>query len=150
MSKKHIIVVAVIVIVAAGAGFFGGIKYQQAKVASAFKSGNFAAGNRTGMFQQGATGARRAGGQGMGGQFITGQVISKDDKSITVKVGDTGSKIIFYSNSTSIGKTTSGTASDIAVGQEIMASGTSNSDGSVTAQNIQIRPGIASSTPPTK
>ena len=150
MSKKHIIIAAVILIVGAGGGFFGGVKYQQAKVASEFKTGNFSLAGRTGMFQQGGAGVRRTGGQGMGGQFITGQVISKDDKSITVKVGETGSKIIFYSSSTSIGKTTSGTANDIAVGQEIMASGSSNSDGSVTAQNIQIRPNMASSTPPTK
>ncbi len=150
MSKKHIIIVAVIVIVAAGGGFFGGMKYQQNKLTASFKSGNFAAGARTGMFPQGANGARRTGGAGMGGQFITGQVISKDDKSITVKVGDTGSKIIFYSGSTAFAKTTSGTADDIVVGKEIMASGTSNSDGSVTAQNIQIRPSMASSTPPTK
>ncbi|MFA5991303.1 MAG: DUF5666 domain-containing protein [Candidatus Doudnabacteria bacterium] len=139
MNKKHIGIVAVIVIVAAGGGFFGGMKYAQSK--SSIKPGSFAAGQgRTGMFQQGNGGSNVARRTNSGGQFVNGQVLSKDEKSVTVKVGDTGSKIIFYSSSTSIGKTTSGTAEDIAVGSEVMVSGTSNSDGSITAQNIQIRP----------
>lgn len=139
MNKKHIGIIAVIVIVAAGGGFFGGMKYAQSK--SSIKLGSFAVGQgRMGTFQQGVGGTNTARRATPGGQFINGQVLSKDDKSVTVKVGDTGSKIIFYSASTSVGKTTSGTADDIAVGSEVMVSGTSNADGSITAQNIQIRP----------
>ena len=140
--------VLITLVVAGTAGFFGGIKYQQSKIISNFRTGNFAGmQGRGGMFQQGASGTRRPGGQGMGGQFISGEVLSKDDKSITVKVGDTGSKIIFYSGTTSIGKTTSGTINDITVGKQLMISGTNNSDGSITAQNIQIRPEMPATAP---
>lgn len=150
MTKKHILIVAVIVIVAGGGGFFGGMKYAQSKTPT-FKAGAFAPGQgRTGMFQQGAGGSGTARRASSGGQFINGQVLSKDDKSVTVKVGNTGSKIIFYSASTSIGKTTSGSAEDILVGKEVSISGTSNSDGSITAQNIQIRPDMPVPTAPVK
>lgn len=143
MDKKMVSGVLITLVVAGTAGFFGGMKYQQSKITSSFRTGNFAGTQgRGGMFQQGMQGAAgaRAGRQAAGGQFISGQVLSKDDKSITVKVGDTGSKIIFYSGTTSIGKITSGTMDDITVGKQLMVSGTTNSDGSITAQNIQIRP----------
>lgn len=37
-------------------------------------------------------------------------------------------------------KTATGSASDITVGQNVVAFGSANSDGSVTAQNIQLNP----------
>jgi hypothetical protein len=53
---------------------------------------------------------------------------------------DGSSKIVYFSDSTMIGKSTQGAASDLNTGEQVMANGTSNPDGSITAQNIQIRP----------
>jgi hypothetical protein len=77
---------------------------------------------------------------------VNGDIISKDDKSVTVKNRAGGSQIIFFAPSTAIGKTTSGTAADLTVGENIMVNGTANPDGTITATNIQIRP--AGSMPP--
>lgn len=141
MNNKIVVPVAV-AIIGVGVGFFGGIKYQQFKGGAMANFANMTAEQRQATFQQfrGGTGGNTARRGGTGGQFINGDILSKDDKSITVTVMGGGSKIIFFSPSTSIGKTTEGTQEDLAVGKRVMVSGNTNSDGSVTAQSIQIRP----------
>jgi hypothetical protein len=123
--------------------FYGGMKYEASKAKTSQKAG-------WGDFGNGA--AERAGaknnqngpkigtGSAASSGFINGSITSKDDKSITVKGQDGSSKIIFFSDTTTIGKATTGSSSDLASGQQVMVSGKTNSDGSVTAQNIQIRP----------
>ena len=74
----------------------------------------------------------------------------QDSKSVTVKIinndpisnntNTSGSKIIFFDASTAITKTAVGSASDLALGTQVTVAGTANSDGSVTAKSIQIRP----------
>jgi hypothetical protein len=83
------------------------------------------------------------------GRPITGEVISKDDKSITVKTQDGGSKIIILSNTTIYSKTSEGTIQDITVGENVGVFGTENSDKSMTAQNVQINPQFQARTTPT-
>lgn len=93
--------------------------------------GNIPAGQR-----QGATGNSR----GASGGMATGEIIAKDEKSITIKLGDGGSKIVFYSTSTRVKKTIDGAATDLEIGKQVVISGSANQDGSITAQTIQMRP----------
>lgn len=137
MTQKHIITTVVIAVVVGAASFFGGYKLGQSKTPA--RSGQFMgsgqAGSRTGG-AAGANAARRA-----GGGFTSGQIISKDDKSITVQLPNNGgSKIIFYAASTQINKPLPVDATQLTTGTNVIVTGTANSDGSITAQNIQIRP----------
>ncbi|MDD5110156.1 MAG: DUF5666 domain-containing protein [Patescibacteria group bacterium] len=140
MQKTIIMVVAVLVV--GGGAFYGGMLYGKSTAAAG-------RGNGLGQFQNLTPEQRQqrlqqfgqGGGAGRnGGGFTGGSILSKDDKSITVKLPDGGSKIIFFSSSTTIGKTATGTQSDLAVGENVTINGTPNSDGSITAQSIQIRP----------
>lgn len=133
MNKKvfYYILVAVI---AAGVGFFGGMSYGQSSSQNNLSqqgAGGFGARQRGGA--PGTTGANRGG-------LINGQIVNKDDKSVTIKLRTGGSQFVFFSPSTQILKSDSGTADDLKAGDNIMVSGTANSDGSVSAQMIQIRP----------
>jgi len=134
--KKTIVLCVLLVLIAGAGSFFGGMKYTQAKN-SATRTQQAAArqGGFNGM-------GRRNGANGQNGAFINGEILSKDDKSVTIKLQDGGSKIVLLSGSTTIGKTTDGTVNDLEVGKNVMVNGTNNSDGSVTAQSIQIRPNI--------
>ncbi len=90
--------------------------------------------------RQGATGNFR----GTSGGMATGEIIAKDDKSITIKLGDGGSKIVFYSASTQLQEMASTTLDNLVVGKQVVASGTANSDGSITAKSIQLRQDVQS------
>ena len=130
MKNNFLIIIVIIVLLVVGGGsFYGGMLYGKSQSArSAFTAGNFQ-GARTS--RTGATGAN----------LISGDIISADSGSITLKLpNNAGSKIIFYSESTQISKFTSGAANDLTAGATISVTGITNSDGSVTAQSIQIRP----------
>ena len=149
--KKIIIWIILVIVVSAGS-FYGGMKYGQSKNSarnfSAQALQNLSPAERQQMFQQfrsngNLQGGRRNGtGNQNGGAFLNGEIISKDDKSVTIKLSDGGSKIVFFSATTSIGKIAEGTTADLEVGKEITINGSANSDGSVTAQSIQIRPNL--------
>jgi hypothetical protein len=87
----------------------------------------------------GARGTRGGG----GGGFTTGEILSKDDKSITLKLMNGGSKIIFLDANTKISKSVSGSTADLSVGTQVSVMGAANTDGSVNAQSVQIRPNTA-------
>jgi hypothetical protein len=142
MKKAIPIFIAIVILVGAGA-FYGGMKYGQGKGLTPQNFQNMSTEQRQQLFAsgQGATRIGNRDGQGTDG-FSGGEIIAKDDKSITVKMQDNSSKIVFYSDSTKIQKFTDGTAEDLTIGQQVTTTGTANSDGSLTAQSIQIRPDI--------
>ncbi len=129
MSKTLLIIHGVTVVVA-GSAFYSGMKYGQANMASGLQQ------RMTG----GGFGNGRTGNRSGGNNTVAGDIIAKDATSITVKLRDGGSKIVFYAGSTDIGKSVPGTSDDLAIGKTVMANSTPNQDGSVTAQSIQIRP----------
>lgn len=144
-TTKIIAVIVALVIVGAGS-FYGGMQY--AKNAAAASRGAFAnltAAERQARFQSGG-GQVRGGANGAG--FIAGEIMAKDDKSLTLKLLDGGSKIIFFSPSTPVTKSAEGSAADLAVGDQVTANGTANQDGSISAQMIQIRPNTPPPTQP--
>ena len=120
------IVWAVIAVVA----FVGGMYYGKSTVQSGL-AGRFGG---AGSF---ASSTRARGGNG--GGFVAGQIASKDAQSLTVQLPNGNSEIVFYSTSTAVIKPTPASINDLTTGTNVMIGGTPNSDGSLTAQSIQIR-----------
>ncbi len=153
MKLSNIIIpVTLAAVVAGGGGFFGGMKYDASQTSS--KTGQFqnfanmTAEQRQAFQQRGGSGNTN-GTRRLGGGMIGGEILSKDDKSIIVKDATGGSKIIFLSPSTTISKMTDGTTNDLTVGKNITVNGTANSDGSIAAQSIQLRPTVTAPPPET-
>jgi len=136
--KKIIFPIIIFILVAFGS-FYGGMKYGQ--------NGNKSANSPTAkLFQQnGGQYQRNVGGTGgtnnvrAGANFTTGNVIAKDDKSFTLKLQNGGSKIIFFSSATQFMKTATGSIEELKIGDNVMTNGNANSDGSMTAETIQLR-----------
>jgi len=134
--SKQLPIILLIAIVFAGAGFFGGTKYQQGKRSSVIRQ----VGNGQLINGQGARGNVQFQGNRNGFRPVNGEIIAADEKSITVKMPDGSSKIVILSEKTEINKASSGGKEDLKTGEKVMVIGTENSDGSVTAQNIQLNP----------
>lgn len=129
--KNNIVWIILIVVVGAGA-FFGGMKYQQSKRTSQFAGANGIQGR--------AQGQRQGVGNRIGFQPVNGDIISSDAQSITVKLADGSSKIVLFSDKTQINKAAIATKTDLVTGEKVAVFGTNNTDGSVTAQSIQLNP----------
>lgn len=133
MKDKHTIIIAIVVALIAGSGgYFAGTKHSS--TVPGFGNRNFQSGER-----QGGQGAGRAMMRQGGGGFVTGSIVSRDDTSVTVKLPDGGSKIVFYTPTTAVMKSATGTIADLSTGENIMVMGTANPDGSVSATSIQLR-----------
>lgn len=129
-SKNSLLVTVAVALIVAGIGFFAGMKYQQAQspnsTMAAFREAN---GDRAAAFRSG---------QANGFRPVNGEIISADEKSITVKLSDGSSKIVLFSDSTNINKAENGSAQDLKEGETVAVFGTQNSDGTVSAENIQL------------
>jgi len=135
--KKNLFVFLLLLVIVLVGGFLGGIKYGESQALK-----NLTPEKMREVFQQrgGQFFAQNQGQRQRAGQnFVSGQVISKDEKSLTVKLPDGSTKIIFLSQSTQILKATEGSIDDLQVGKEILVAGNQNADGSLTARTIQIR-----------
>jgi hypothetical protein len=136
MNKKIYIVITLVLIIVAAGTFYGGMKYGQAK-RDAFAGMNFQnlSDEQKQQMQQGNFSRNRQAGT----NAVMGEIISKDDKSITIKLPDNGSKIIFFAEATEVTKSAEGTLDDLIVGQNVTINGSNNQDGSMTGASIQLR-----------
>lgn len=139
MNNTLIASILLTAVVVGGGGFYGGMKYAQAHPAQipGGRAAN-AQGFRNG-FSGGQGQGRGAGGMGNAG-FTAGSIVSKDTSTLTLKLRDGGSKLVLYSTSTRVAKTSEGTLNDLVLGTEVTVMGSANQDGSVTAGQVQIRP----------
>jgi hypothetical protein len=144
MTKKVLPIIIVFIAIGGGA-FYGGIKYTESKTPNASVNGanfrnfqNMSPEERQNL--SGQTGTNRIGanrGVGFGG--VNGELLSKNEDSITVKLNDGGSKIVYFVETTKVSKTVDGAIEDLQIGANVMVSGDANEDGSVIARTIQIR-----------
>lgn len=140
MNTKYSVITFLAALIVGGAAFYGGMQYQKSKmggIATMSVSGD----GRMRTFQMGQTGP--GGGQGRGTMMqgmrpVSGEIISLDDTSATVKMPDGSSKIVIISDKTTVSKTSEATKTDLKTGETITAFGTTNADGSITAQNISV------------
>ncbi|HVM91137.1 MAG TPA: hypothetical protein VMU11_04570 [Verrucomicrobiae bacterium] len=144
--KNQLIISCVIVAVIFGAGgFYGGMQYANSQRGAG--AARFAAGGAAGFQRTGGQGGNAQFRGGQGGAFAgggaSGEVLSKDDKSLTLKLADGGSKVVYLSASTTVSKMDTGSIDDVAQGSNVMVIGSPNADGSVTASMIQLRPARA-------
>lgn len=144
--NKIIAVAMVIAVVLVVVGFFGGTLYQKSQTIKPGRNFGGPGGGGIGNFESQAANATRRSG-GLQGGFTSGDIIARDNNSITLKLRDGSSRIIFYSGSTTINKQASGTVDDLSVGSSVMVVGNANADGSVSAQNISLRPAGAAGNP---
>ena len=142
MNKKstQVIFAIVIAVVFFGAGW--GIKSSSSSTASS--AATAARGTYTGTFS-GVAGARA--GRTNGGGLVAGKIVSVNPTSISIALPNststtatTGSTVVLYSTGTSILKSIVGSSADLQVGNSVTVQGTQNSDGSMSATSIQIRP----------
>ncbi len=137
MNKKTISIFIAAAVVVGAVLFYGGLKYGQ-------NSGPKAAASQraqvAGQFRGAGDGfgGRRDGGLS-NGDFVNGEIINQDDKSLTVKLRDGGSKLVFFSSATQVMKTVAGAIADLTIGQAVVVSGDTNADGSITAKVVQLR-----------
>lgn len=153
--KKNIIVAGVLVAIAA---FSGGTIYGKYSVGPALEdlkamsaedrrvalsdagvSGGSMGGGRTAGADARTGTGRNIQGNNTGEQFMNGEVLSIDEKSLTIKTQDGGSKIVYISNETKISKSVSGALTDIKPQIQIVVTGVTNDTGVITAKSIQIR-----------
>ena len=155
--NKLITIIIIAAVLVGGSAFYGGMKYTESKSSrgefsmedlQSFR--NLSSEERMQrsqelganiglMFEEHQAGSR--GGMMSGGDTpLLGEVISQTEDSLTIKLNDGSTKIVFVSSSTQITKMVSGVLVDIKQGEQVFVGGKENPDGSYTAQTIQIRP----------
>jgi hypothetical protein len=135
MKNNKIILPAVFLVVGIISGFTGGYYYRNYSISK--MRGNFS--NVQGQrFTPNGNGGQNRNISGFNG--TNGQIISNDNTSLTVKLNDGSTKIIILSDSTTYSDLIEANKSDLKTGINIAVFGTTNSDGSVTAERIQLNP----------
>ena len=127
------IMTILVALIIGGGAFFGGMQYQKTQ-ASGSMQGQFRGPNG----DESQRGIQERTGMGQGMAPVSGEIISQDDTSITIKMQDGSSKIVILADDTTFSKSSEGSKSDLVTGETVTTFGTTNSDGSVTAQSVSI------------
>jgi len=138
--KKWQIAVVVLAVIAVGVGaLFGGRAWGESASSSDQTQRQFAT-DGSGPFNRGDGSAPGDGtGRGMfGGNAVTGSIIAVDSSSITVQTSDGSTKIVLFGDSTGITLVTEGSVADLKTGEDVLVTGTTNDDGTVTATSIRL------------
>lgn len=128
--NKFLILGIVLFLVGTGLGFFVGSKAQRKTSGSDFQF-------------------RQRFGNNM--NSVKGQIIKDENGNLTIKLSDGSTKLVIVPSSATVYKTDKVNFSDLKTNEEVLIFGTQNSDGSITAENIQLNPKVRLVTPqPTK
>jgi hypothetical protein len=139
--KKYLvhIIWLVVAIAALVGGFFWGKSSAAASRYAGFAGAGTLSSSTRGFARTGTGGAA-------GGGLATGQITAITSSSMTLQLANGNSEVVFYATSTPVTKEATVSPSVLSVGTNVMVGGTSNSDGSVTATTIAVRPAAAAST----
>ena len=139
MTRNSWIALIIVAVIFGGGGYYLGMNHASSSTPASRFTGT--AGGAAFAGRGGAAGF----GAGAGGTI--GTIISTDNGSITIQLPNststaatTGTKIILVDNSTQIQALESVPASSLKVGQSVTVAGTANSDGSLTATSVMVRP----------
>lgn len=131
MKQNNKLLLATVVVGVFGViSFYAGIQYQT-RFGSRVMQGQFQ-GNRSRIANGNST--------RFGGSPVIGEVIAIDNTSMTVKLPDESSKIVLLSDKVEVSTSEIGSMSAVIVGAKVGVFGTSNADGTVVAQTIQLNP----------
>jgi hypothetical protein len=138
--KRVLVPILIVLVVAAGVGgFFGGRMSGGSSTVATQATGTFGPGRDTSGSGGVSTGGERpTGDMAVGGGMTAGTIVDKDDSSITVQTEDGNTSIVFYSASTTISETSDASSDALVKGETVMITGSSNTDGTLTATRIQV------------
>jgi hypothetical protein len=128
--KNKMLITAILIAVVGVGAFWAGMQYQNSKLPAKFNGQNM----RAMKYGQGLPGQ----GQPEGMEAVRGEILSVNDNSLTVKLLDDSSKIVLISENTEINKASEASSSDLLTGEPVMIFGKTNSDGSISAAQIQL------------
>ena len=120
-EKKTLAVVGV-VIIAALVAFYAGAKYEKHKLSA------------LGLLSGSKNSSKKA---AAANPSLKGTVTAKDDKSVTIKMADGTTKTISYSPSMTFGKSGTGSASEVFVGELVVIAGENDANGNFVPTNIR-------------
>lgn len=130
--KNNLIFYILVGVISLGVGFYGGILYQKNTQQQRFSQFGMS-GGRQGQFQ---------GRFNNGTRPVSGKIIKKDQDSITIKTQNGSTRLILLSSQTTVSKSQKTTIDELKENENVFVIGQENSDGSITAENIQIGGGF--------
>ena len=141
-KKNYVIITVISLVVGAGLGYTGA--HLTSKSPAQNTGAAFARGGAAGGFM-----ARMGAGTGAGaaGGILSGTVAKVDSSSITLNTRDGSSHVVLLTPATTVSKSVTGALSDVAVGSNVLITGTPNADGSLSGTSIQMQNGMRPGAP---